>query len=82
MTHYGNKFDLTREVCAEFLVTTKEKKYDFYVEYTIVEGRKSKDKGISKLVVKSFENEDKPVCKTYEKNGIYWPGWDEGGNEE
>lgn len=49
MTHYGNKFDLTREVCAEFLVTTKEKKYDFYVEYTIVEGRKSKDKGISKL---------------------------------
>lgn len=82
MTHYGNKFDLTREVCAEFLVTTKEKKYDFYVEYTIVEGRKSKDKGISKLVVKSFENEDKPVCKTYEKNGIYWPGWDEGGKEE
>ena len=43
---------------------------------------KSKDKGISKLVVKSFENEDKPVCKTYEKNGIYWPGWDEGGKEE
>ena len=82
MTHYGNKFDLTREVCAEFLVTTKEKKYDFYVEYTIVEGRKSKDKGISKLVVKSFENEDKPVWKAYEKNGIYWPGWDEGGKEE
>ena len=26
MTHYGNKFDLTREVCAEFLVTTKRKK--------------------------------------------------------
>lgn len=23
----------------------KRKKYDFYVEYTIVEGRKSKDKG-------------------------------------
>ena len=41
-----------------------------------------KIKEISKLVVKSFENEDKPVCKTYEKNGIYWPGWDEGGKEE
>ena len=48
VTYYGNKFDLTREVSAEFLVSTKDKKYDFYIEYMIVEGKKSKDKGISK----------------------------------
>lgn len=40
VTYYGNKFDLTREVSAEFLVSTKDKKYDFYIEYMIVEGKK------------------------------------------
>ena len=78
-THYGNKFDMTREVSAEFLVSTKDNKYDFCIEYTIVKGKKSKDRGISKLVVKSFENEEKPKYKYYEKVGIYWLGWDEGG---
>lgn len=82
VTYYGNKFDLTREVSAEFLVSTKDKKYDFYIEYMIAEGKKSKDQGISKLVVKAFENGKQPIYKDYDKVGIYWPGWDEGGKEE
>ena len=63
-------------------VTYYGNKYDFYIEYMIAEGKKSKDQGISKLVVKAFENGKQPIYKDYDKVGIYWPGWDEGGKEE
>lgn len=82
-TDHLDKGKLSREVFAKYKVITTESKYMLYIYSCPKNSENVSERGIYKLIMLEFENEeDIGAISQYDCVGIYWPAWDDKGEEK